>query len=129
MQVAVVINLKSKRFEYYDSMFSLGSRIIDRFQRFLEGEAIDKKKALDLPPSKWPRIYMDCPKQRNGCAERERERERELRDLRDRELRELRERERERESYERERYKRERERERERESERERQRERETERQ
>ena len=97
MQVAVVINLKSKRFEYYDSMFSLGSRIIDRFQRFLEGEAIDKKKALDLPPSKWPRIYMDCPKQRNGCAERERERERELRDLRDRELRELRERERERE--------------------------------
>jgi sentrin-specific protease 1 len=64
-----VINLRQKRFEYYDSLFGSPGAVLTNLRRWLADESVDKKKGpLDL--SDWTELVFTrddgTPVQRNG---------------------------------------------------------------
>ena len=62
-----VINFKSKRFEYYDSLRGSEDRVLEHLRQWLENEHEDKKKA-PYDTSGWTDIAWKSgtPQQRNG---------------------------------------------------------------
>lgn len=61
-----VINLRDKRFEYYDSMNGSGTRYIDVLKKYIKDESLDKKKVeFDLSEFTYYNP-KDIPQQQNG---------------------------------------------------------------
>jgi len=63
-----VINMKLKRFEYYDSLRGPAEMTLVHLRRWLEDESRDKKKA-PLDTSEWTEVVWkrgETPQQRNG---------------------------------------------------------------
>jgi len=63
-----LINLKAKRFEYYDSLRGSADRVLEHLRQWLEDEHEDKKKA-PYDTSGWTDIVWKSgtPEQENGC--------------------------------------------------------------
>ena len=67
--VLVVINLRDKKFEYYDSMFSelRGKKILEKMRRYVKAESLDKDEITHFDLSGFTDVlHREAPQQKNG---------------------------------------------------------------